>query len=144
MTRCQVYGRMVLGLVYYFGEIEMNDMFLIGCAAAVAVCFILAYLATFSNAASLCEAKIGQVYDFEYLQPLNGERKRWKARVVEPVSHFSNAKLEQMNRSSNYRRDDKDFKRTNHLVTCETQDGEYRQFYCERAVNCRKPLFGIL
>ena len=94
--------------------------------------------------ASLCEAKPGQVYNFEYLQPLNGERKRWKARVVEPVSHFSNAKLEQMNRSSNYRRDDKDFKRTNHLVTCETQDGEYRQFYCERAVNCRKPLFGIL
>ena len=90
----------------------MNDMFLIGCAAAVAVCFILAYLATFSTAASLCEAKIGQVYDFEYLQPLNGERKRWKARVVEPVSHFSNARLEQMNRSSNYRRDDKDFKRT--------------------------------
>ena len=114
----------------------MNDMLLIGCAVAVSICFVLAYLATFSSAASL--------YDFEYLQPLNGERKRWKARVVEPVAHFSNARLEQMNNASNYRRDDKEFERTNHLVTCETKDGEYRQFYCERAVNCRKPLFGIL
>jgi len=122
----------------------MNDMFLIGCAVAVALGFVLAYLATFSSAANLCEAQIGQVYDFEYLQPLNGERKRWKARVVEPVVHLSDTTIDHMNRSSNYRKNDKDFKRTNHLVTCETQDGEYRQFYCERAVNCRKPLFGIL
>ena len=49
-----------------------------------------------------------------------------------------------MNRTSNYRKDDPDFERTNHLVTCEVEDGEYRQFYCERAVNCRKPLFGRL
>ena len=122
----------------------MNDMFLIGCAAAVAVCFILAYLATFSTAASLCEAKIGQVYDFEYLQPLNGDSKRVLARVLDKPYKFSDSELRQMNRRSSYRRDDKDFKRTNHLVTCQTHDGEIRQFYCERVKNCRKPLFGSI
>ena len=125
----------------------MENLILIVGACAVIACFLIAfgaYCVHGGSKASLCDAKPGQVFNFEYLQPLNGERKRWKARVVEPVSHFSNTRLEQMNRSSNYRRDDKDFKRTNHLVTCETQDGEYRQFYCERAVNCRKPLFGIL
>ena len=34
--------------------------------------------------ASLCEAKPGQVYNFEYLQPLNGDSKRVLARVLEP------------------------------------------------------------
>ena len=123
----------------------MNDMFLIACAAVVAVCFVVAYLASFSSkSASLCEAKIGEVYSFDYLQPLNGERRRWKARIVEPVVHFDKSTLNRMNASSNYRKNDPEFKRTNHLVTCETEDGEYRQFYCERAVNCKKPLISAL
>ena len=94
--------------------------------------------------ASLCEAKPGQVYNFEYLQPLNGDSKRVLARVLEPVEYRSNAKLERMNRISNYRKGDKVFQRTNHIVTCETHDGEIRQFYCERVKNCRKPLFGAV
>ena len=123
----------------------MNDMFLIACAAVVAVCFVVAYLASFSSkSASLCEAKIGEVYSFDYLQPLNGERRRWKARIVEPVVHFDKSTLNRMNASSNYRKIDPEFKRPNHLVTCETEDGEYRQFYCERAVNCKKPLISAL
>ena len=123
----------------------MNDMFLIACAAVVAVCFVAAYLASFSSkSANLCEAKIGETYSFDYLQPLNGERRRWKATVVEPVVHFDKQTLAKMNSRSNYRKNDPEFKRTNHLVTCETQDGEYRQFYCERAVNCRKPLLAGL
>ena len=94
--------------------------------------------------ASLCEAKPGQVYNFEYLQPLNGDSKRVLARVLDKPYKFSDSELRQMNRRSSYRRDDKDFKRTNHLVTCQTHDGEIRQFYCERVKNCRKPLFGSL
>ncbi len=94
--------------------------------------------------ANLCEAKPGQVFNFEYMQPLNGDSKRVLARVLEPVEYRSNAKLERMNRISNYRKGDKVFQRTNHIVTCETHDGEIRQFYCERVKNCRKPLFGAV
>ena len=94
--------------------------------------------------ASLCEAKPGQVFNFEYMQPLNGDSKRVLARVLEPVEYRSDAKLRAMNAHSNYRKNDPVFKRTNHIVTCETHDGEIRQFYCERVKNCRKPLFGGL
>ena len=96
------------------------------------------------RAASLCEAKPGQVYNFEYMQPLNGESKRVLARVIEKPHRFSDANLRSMNARSSYRKNDPTFKRTNHIVTCETHDGEIRQFYCERVKNCRKPLFGGL
>tara|TARA_B100001778_G_scaffold36641_1_gene26567 strand:- start:361 stop:744 length:384 start_codon:yes stop_codon:yes gene_type:complete len=96
------------------------------------------------SSASLCEAKPGQVYNFEYMQPLNGDSKRVLARVLDKPYKFTDAELRHMDRRSSYRRDDKDFKRTNHLVTCQTHDGEIRQFYCERVKNCRKPLFGAI
>ena len=92
--------------------------------------------------ADLCNAKPGQVFNFEYMQPLNGDSKRVLAKVIEKPHKFSNAALERMNRVSNYRKHDPEFKRTNHIVTCELHDGEVRQFYCERVKNCRKPLFG--
>ena len=123
----------------------MNDVVLFSLAGMVGIGFVFAYLACFvGKPASLCEAKVGEVFDFEYLQPLSGERKRWKAKVVEPVVHLDDPTISSMNSRSNYRRNDPQFKRTNHLVTCQTHDGEYRQFYCERAVNCRKPLLGGL
>ena len=96
------------------------------------------------RAASLCEAKPGQVFNFEYMQPLNGDSKRVLARVLDKPYRFTDMELQRMNRVSSYRKNDKDFKRTNHIVTCETHDGEIRQFYCERVKNCRKPLFGSL
>ena len=92
--------------------------------------------------ADLCNAKPGQVFNFEYMQPLNGDSKRVLARVIEKPHKFSNAALQRMNRVSSYRKHDPEFKRTNHIVTCELHDGEVRQFYCERVKNCRKPLFG--
>ena len=123
----------------------MNDVFLFSLAGMVGIGFVFAYLACFvGKPASLCEAKVGEVFNFEYLQPLSGERKRWKAKVVEPVVHLDDPTISSMNSRSNYRRNDPEFKRTNHLVTCQTHDGEYRQFYCERAVNCRKPLLASL
>lgn len=98
----------------------------------------------YGRPATLCEAKVGEVYNFDYLQPLNGESKRWMAKVVEPVCNLDDKAISRMNARSNYRRNDPKFQRTHHLVTCETKDGQIRQFYCERAVNCRKPLFGSL
>jgi len=94
--------------------------------------------------ASLCDARPGQVFNFEYMQPLNGESKRVLARVIDKPYKFTDAELKNMNRRSSYRRNDPEFMRTNHLVTCQTHDGEVRQFYCERVKNCRKPLFGAL
>ena len=123
----------------------MNDVVLFCLAAIVGVGFIFAYLACFvGKPTSLCDAKVGEVFNFEYLQPLNGERKRWRAKIVEPVVKFDDGSIQSMNRRSSYRKHDPHFERTNHLVTCETQDGEYRQFYCERAINCRKPLLHAL
>ena len=123
----------------------MNDMVLLCLAALVGVGFIFAYLACFvGKPSSLCDAKAGETFSFEYLQPLTGERKRHKAKVVEPVVRLNDQQIEYMNRVSSYRKDDPHFQRTNHLVTCEVEDGEYRQFYCERAVNCRKPLLAGL
>ena len=92
--------------------------------------------------ADLCNARPGQVFNFEYMQPLNGDSKRVLAKVIEKPHKFSNATLQRMNRVSSYRKHDPEFKRTNHIVTCELHDGEVRQFYCERVKNCRKPLFG--
>ena len=123
----------------------MNDTDLFCLATLVGIGFVFTYLACFiGKPASLCDAKVGEVFNFEYLQPLNGEPKRWRAKVVEPVVRFDDGSLQSMNARSSYRKNDPEFKRTNHLVTCETDDGEYRQFYCERAVNCRKPLLGSL
>ena len=123
----------------------MENLILIAGACAVTACFLIAF-ATYCVyggwSASLCDARPGQVFNFEYMQPLNGDSKRVLARVLEPVQYRSDAKLEGINKSSSYRKNDPVFKRTNHLVTCETHDGEIRQFYCERVKNCRKPLFG--
>jgi hypothetical protein len=94
--------------------------------------------------ADLTNAKVGQVFNFEYLQPLNGEPERYLAKVIEPVAILDDTRINLMNRRSNYRRNDPNFKRTNHLVTCQTVDGNIRQFYAERVVNCRRPLLAGL
>ena len=92
--------------------------------------------------AELCNAKAGEVYNFEYMQPLHGDPKRVLARVIESPVRLDDKTIASMNARSKYRRNDPQFKRTNHLVTCKTADGNIRQFYCERVKNCRKPLFG--
>jgi hypothetical protein len=114
----------------------------LGCfvLAAIAACVVGVYGVYGGRKAELCDARVGQVFNFEYLQPLNGEPERYLAKVIEPPTTLDNATIERMNRRSNYRRGDPQFKRTNHLVTCKTVDGNIRQFYCERVVNCRRPL----
>lgn len=123
----------------------MNDMVLISGLVVLGVVGVFAVMAGFyGKPATLCEAKIGEVYNFEYMQPLHGKPKRVLARVIEPVTKLDDRWISITNRRSSYRRNDPKFQRTNHLVTCQTKDGQVRQFYCERAVNCRKPLFGSL
>ena len=125
----------------------MEDLMILVCGlVAIAMTLVMfgVYAVYGGSPASLCEAKPGQVYNFEYLQPLHGDNKRVLARVLEKPYRFTDAELRHMDRRSSYRKNDKVFQRTNHIVTCETHDGEIRQFYCERVKNCRKPLFGSI
>jgi MFS superfamily sulfate permease-like transporter len=115
----------------------------VAAVACVAVAFVL-FRSSFASKANLCDAKVGEVFDFEYLQPLNGEPERYQAKVIEPVCYLTDDTIKRMNRRSRYRRNDPEFKRTNHIVTCETADGNVRQFYCERVVNCRRAGFAGL
>lgn len=121
----------------------MENVLLVGgvmAALVVAVVSFSIYALYGGKSASLADAKVGQVFNFEYLQPLHGDRERFLAKVIEPVATLDETWIKLMNRRSNYRRNDPNFKRTNHLVTCQTVDGKVRQFYAERAVNCRRPL----
>jgi len=121
-----------------------NVMMIAGILFAGALVLVMfgVYAVYGGSRAELCNAKVGEVYNFEYMQPLHGEPKRVLARVIEPVVRLDNRTIQAMNARSSYRRNDPKFERTNHLVTCETVDGNIRQFYCERVKNCRKPLFG--
>ena len=90
---------------------------------------------------SLSNARIGGVYNFEYVQPVTGEPERFMAKVLE-VHRFSDQYLSKLNAKSRYRRNDPDFQRSRHLVTAQTPDGRIRNFYAERTRNVRRPLLG--
>lgn len=108
--------------------------------AAIGVILVLAYNAIRGVRGSLTTAKVGEVYNFEYEQPLHGEPSRVLAKVVEPVYYLTDATRKRLDTVSRYRRNDPQFKRTSHLVVCEMPSGEIRQFYAERAKNVRRCL----
>ena len=132
------------GVISFLTErVLMNDVVLFGAilaAAAAAVVGFVFYSVYGGSKASLANAQEGQVFNFEYEQPLHGEPKRFLAKVIEPVYTLSDSSIKALNRRSRYRKNDPSFQRTNHLVTCQTPDGKIRQFYAERVKNCRKPL----
>jgi len=121
-----------------------NVMMMAGILGVGAIALVMfgVYAVYGGSRAELCNAKTGEVYNFEYMQPLHGDPKRVLARVIESPVRLDDKTIASMNARSKYRRNDPQFKRTNHLVTCKTADGNIRQFYCERVKNCRKPLFG--
>ena len=90
---------------------------------------------------SLTNAKVGTVYNFEYVQPVTGTPERFMAKVLD-VSVFSDDWIARLNRTSRYRRNDPEFQRSRHLVTAQTPDGKIRNFYAERTRNVRRPLLG--
>lgn len=142
MVECEDSLRVLIRKVY-----RMENIVAFTIVAVAILCGMIAfgfYSVYGGRSANLADAKVGQVFNFEYLQPLNGEPERYLAKVIEPVSAVDDTWIKAKNRRSSYRRNDPNFKRTNHFVTCQTVDGKIRQFYCERAVNCRRPLLGGL
>jgi hypothetical protein len=121
-----------------------NDTMIVmvgACVVAVIAFLALAYNVIRGVHGSLVNAKVGEVYNFEYEQPLHGEPERILARVIEPVYTMDEQQIQRLNARSNYRTNDPNFKRTKHLVTCEMVDGTIRNFYAERTKNVRRCVF---
>jgi hypothetical protein len=122
----------------------MNDVMLFGSIFACVTAGIIAFAAfhIYSGVRdSLTTARIGSVYNFEYVQPVTGMPERFMAKVLE-VHRFSEDYIARLNATSNYRRYDPMFQRSQHLVTAQTPDGKIRNFYAERTRNVRRPLLG--
>lgn len=121
----------------------MNDMVLFGSVVAgvVAVLAFAGFHIYRGVRDSLSNARIGSVYNFEYVQPVTGEPERFMARVLE-VHRFSDDYISRLNATSRYRKNDPVFQRSKHLVTAQTPDGKIRNFYAERTRNVRRPLLG--
>jgi len=90
---------------------------------------------------NLSEAKIGQVYNFEYQQPVSGDTTRHLARVVS-VKKLTKQDIARLDAQSRYREWDSDFHRTETIVTCEMPNGPFRNFYAERTASCRRNALG--
>lgn len=120
---------------------EVNVLIAAGVVAAVvAIGFALFHV--FSGVhGNLAFARVGEVYNFQYEQPLHGDPDRFLAKVLS-VNTLDEQAIRRLNARSRYRRNDPVFQRTKHLVTCKTADGQVRHFYAERAKNVRRSLFG--
>jgi hypothetical protein len=124
----------------------MNDVILFGTIFAGVIAALLAFSVFHIYRGvndSLTNAKVGTVYNFEYLQPVTGSPERYMAKVLD-VNVMPEGYISVLNRRSRYRRNDPTFQRTKHLVTAQTFDGKIRNFYAERTVNVRRPLLGGL
>jgi len=91
----------------------------------------------------LDRAKAGEVYSFTYLQPNTGVHKRHLVKVIDNYK-LPEHTIERLNRQSDYRKNDKTFIRTDHLVTGKDKYGQIRNFYAERAIDCKKSWTGKL
>ena len=122
-----------------------NDMTiaLIGAGAVILGVVALVAFNFYSGVkGNLANARVGEVYNFDYEQPLHGEHKRILAKVIEPVYTLGESSIKRLNRTSSYRRNDPVFQRTKNIVVCEMPNGDVRQFYAERAKNVRRSVIG--
>jgi hypothetical protein len=122
----------------------MNDLLMVSLIAAGVVCAVVAFAMfhVFSGVhGSLSSARAGDIFNFEYKQPLNGEPERYMAKVLD-VCTLDDSKIMRLNARSRYRKNDPNFQRSKHLVTARMPNGEVRNFYAERATNVRRPLLG--
>jgi|APGre2960657404_1045060.scaffolds.fasta_scaffold216566_1 hypothetical protein len=121
-----------------------NDILVYGGCVIGAMACLLAfslYHVYSGTHGSLSTAKVGDVFNFEYLQPAKGDPERFLVKVL-GVTMLDDNQIRRLNAKSNYRRNDSNFQRTRHLITGRSADGTVRNFYAERVVNCRRPLLG--
>lgn len=114
--------------------------FCVACAVACVIAFAL-YHVYHGIHGNLTNARIGDVFNFEYLQPHKGDPERFLVKVVDIIT-LSDNHVKRLNATSNYRKHDSNFHRTNHLITGQSPDGSIRNFYAERVVNCRRSPIG--
>lgn len=122
----------------------MNDAVLFGSifAGVTALLVSFAWFHVYRGVRdSLSNARVGQVYNFKYLQPVTDVPERFMAKVVN-IQTFSEDYLSRLNRKSRYRRNDPEFQRSKNLITAQTFDGKIRNFYAERTADVRRPLLG--
>lgn len=124
----------------------MNDLIVLGVCFAIVMSLMAAFV--FYNIykgvyGSLADSYIGDVYNFRYFQPLSGDYERYLAKVVD-IRKLTQAEISRLNWTSDYRRGDKEFKRSPTLVTCLMNNGDFRQFYAERSDMCRRSAIGGL
>lgn len=120
----------------------MNDLIVFGGIAVgvvVALAAFVMYGVYGGVHGSLSTARVGEVYNFLYEQPLQGDPERFMARVLS-VNVMTDEDIRRLNAKSRYRRHDPEFHRTRHLVTAQTADGRIRNFYAERTRKCTRPL----
>jgi hypothetical protein len=124
----------------------MNDVVLFASCFAI-VCGLIGMFMLYNIYrgvnGNLAAATTGDVYNFRYLQPLTGEYERYLAKVLD-IRKLDSFELGRLNFTSNYRRGDKEFKRSPTLVTCQMSNGDYRQFYAERSDMVRRSAIGGL
>lgn len=118
----------------------MDDIFVFSCLFLISVGLIMLFMMYNIYGGvhdSLANAVIGTVYNFRYFQPLTGDYDRYLAKVVD-VRKLNDSEISRLNWSSDYRAGDKNFYRSKTLVTCQMNDGSFRQFYAERSDMCRR------
>lgn len=124
----------------------MNDAFVFGvclvCAVAALILFFL-YNTYRGVHDSLANAVTGDVYNFRYFQPVTGDYNRYLAKVTN-IRKLDDKEIARLNWTSDYRMFDKSFQRSPTLVTCEMNNGDYRQFYAERSDMCKRSAVGGL
>jgi hypothetical protein len=123
-----------------------DDMILFAVLSCVAAAIISAcvYFNIYKGVyGSLAGARIGDVYNFRYIQPVTGAYERYLAKVVS-VAKLPDWEISRLNNESKYRRYDHTFERTKTLVTCVMNDGSFRQFYGERCDDVRRTMLGGL
>lgn len=120
----------------------MSDFVTIGVVVAAVAAglfgFVL-YSVYGGSSSSLASAKAGDVFNFVYEQPAKGDPERYLAKVLDTYT-LDDASIRRLNTRSAYRRNDPQFIRTNHLVTCKMPNGSVRNFYAERCTKVRRPL----
>lgn len=120
-----------------------TELYIIGLSFTAIATAILLYGIYGGVHDSLTNAKPGNVYSFDYLQPNSGEPHRHVVKVI-GVQKLSDEDIRRLDRKSKYRETDQNFRRTDTLVRTVDTEGKFRQFYAQRAVSVHRLPFGNL